>query len=222
MVAQTVWIFCNGERLALENVRAMLQPGDYLIAADAGLRYLRALDLIPNLVIGDLDSIDPAEQKTLAAQNVEVRRYPVHKDETDLELAVEAALAVGCRRLRIAAALGGRIDMTLSNIYLLQMAALNGLDARLEDGFEELFLIRPGTVPAQIEGQAGERVSLLPINGPAHGVTTQGLAYPLQGETLYPDRSRGISNQMLSARAQVTHAQGLLLCIHTHMLLEER
>lgn len=208
-------IFANGEQFDAQAVARFILPSDFLIAADGGLRHIRALGLAPALLIGDLDSVDPAELDALKAQGTRIVSYPVHKDETDLELAVEEALREGYADLRIIGALGGRLDMTLGNIFLLLLPELEKVDARLEDGVEEVFLIRPGAEPRSIEGTAGDRVSLLPIGGPASGVQTSGLHYPLRGETLYPERTRGISNRMLKPVANVRLENGTLICIHT-------
>ena len=212
----TAFIFANGQRIFLENVRAMIAPADYLVAADGGLRFLRALNMRPNLLIGDLDSIAPEDLADARAGGVEIRQYPIHKDETDLELALEAVIQAGCRTIRIVGALGGRLDMTLGNLFLLMLPALVDHDVRLEDGYEEVFLIGPDR-PGSLQGCEGERVSLLPLGGPASGIVTEGLFYPLRGETLWPERTRGISNVMTGAQAQVTLQTGRLVCIHSRL-----
>jgi thiamine pyrophosphokinase len=123
-------------------------------------------------------------------------------------------LKTGAQTIRIMGALGGRLDMTLSNIFLLMLPELEHCDARLEDGLEEVFLIRPGQAGI-VEGHPGDIVSLLPWGGPAEGIRTEGLEYPLRGETLLPERTRGLSNVMASTQAQVMLDRGLLVCIHT-------
>jgi thiamine pyrophosphokinase len=217
--AKRAWIFANGVQLHLEAVRALVRAEDYRVAADGGLHHLRRLSLEPDLVIGDLDSLEPAEIEQLKKDGVRIEQHPVHKDETDLELAVETVLRAGYTTVLILGALGGRLDMTLANIFLLALPELAGIDIRLEDGLEEVFLIHsarsandPGGV---IDGQPGDQVSLLPLGGPARGILTQGLYYPLNGETLYPERTRGVSNQMLGPQARVTLDEGQLICIHT-------
>jgi thiamine pyrophosphokinase len=164
------------------------------------------------LIIGDLDSADPKEVNRFRSQGVEVRRFPAHKDETDLELALEAILEMGVSTIWIAAALGNRIDQTLGNIFLLAQTQLSSLDIRLLDGRREVFLIRDHVT---INGLPGQTVSLLPLLGPVKGVTTSQLAYPLNHEILYPYHTRGISNEMLSERGSVSIKEGVLLCIHT-------
>jgi thiamine pyrophosphokinase len=214
MSASHAIIFANGDLPSPAALREFIQPEDILIAADGGLRHLLALGLLPALLIGDLDSVTPAEVEAAAAAGAEIRRYPPAKDETDLELALLAAQALGCTRITLAAALGGRLDQTLGNLFLLMLPELQGCDVRLYDGREEVFLIRQ---QAQIHGQAGDIVSLLPLNRPASGIWTEALRYPLRGETLHPERTRGISNVMLGRQAEVRLESGILLCIHTHI-----
>lgn len=211
-IANRAVIFVNGRLRSPKKMATLLRPDDLRIAVDGGLRHLRRLNLAPHLLIGDLDSASLADVQWAAANGAEIRRYPRQKDETDLELALQAALQAGCRSILLAAALGGRLDQTLGNLFLLMRPELEGLDVRLDDGLEEVFLIRQQT---ELHGQAGEIVSLLPLNGPALGVKTRDLRYPLNEETLYPDKTRGISNVMTGGRAGVSLHSGLLLCIHT-------
>ena len=212
MTEQRAMIVANGLIPDLEAARVLLQPDDLLIAADGGAHHLTALDRTPHVVIGDLDSLSTSEVQKLAEAGARILRYPVEKDETDLELAILYAYEQGCTWLRIVGALGGQFDQTLANLFLLALPALEGLNARLDDGTEEVFLIRDS---AAVSGRPGDIVSLLPLGGPAHGVSTQGLRFPLNGETLFPERSRGISNEMTGNKAQVRLDGGTLICIHT-------
>ena len=212
MSAATAWIFANGDLRDESAIRAQIGPEDGIFIADGGLRHALRLGLRPRLVIGDLDSADPQQIALLEQAGVAVERHPAHKDETDLELALLAAAGAGYTSLRVAGALGGRLDMTLSNIFLLSLPALRGLDVRLEDGLETVFLIFPGSA-ARVDHRAGQGLSLLPLGGPARGIHTGGLEYPLRGETLLPERSRGISNRVIAPEAWVTLEDGCLICI---------
>jgi thiamine pyrophosphokinase len=169
------------------------------------------MKLKPNLIIGDLDSADPEQVDHFKAQGVEIRKYPPEKNETDLELALNAALEMNPGVIWIVGALGNRLDQTLVNIFLLTQPKLVGLDVRIVDGIRQVFLIRKSAV---IHGNPGQRLSLIPLNGPATGIMTKGLKYPLANETLYPDQSRGISNRLTGSTAKITIQDGLLLCIH--------
>jgi len=209
-------LFVNGDLPAPEEIRALLRDTDLLVAVDGGLKHLENLGLTPNLVIGDLDSADPGSIQQLRAQGVDIRTFPTDKNETDLQLALDAALAMAPDTVWVVAALGGRLDQTLGNIFLLTRPDLADVDIRLVDGESEVFLIRTS---ATLHGQSGQRVSLLPLNGAVTGVRTDGLKYPLENETLFPEQTRGVSNHMNTTTASISIQDGLLLCIHqtTHI-----
>ncbi len=205
-------IFANGLIPSYAAAKRLVQPGDALIAADGGARHLAALGLTPHVVIGDLDSLSPAEIEHLRGAGARILQFPREKDETDLELAILHACREGYTHLRILGAFGGRFDQALANLFLLALPELKGIDARLDDGLEEAFLIESN---AFVEGRPGEVVSLLPLGSPAGGIRTRGLRYPLRAETLYPERSRGISNELEAPIAEIRLEQGRLICIHT-------
>ena len=211
-------LFANGKMPAAALILPHLKPDDYFIAVDGGLRPLRNLYKTPGLLIGDLDSVTTAEVEAATAQGIEVRRYPADKDETDLELALLAAIEKGFDEILVIGALGGRLDQTLGNLHLLALPLLAGVKVSLEDGTEEVFLIRD---QAEIMGSAGDVVSLIPLQGEVKGVETRELKYPLNHEVLYAEKSRGISNVMLGEKAAVSIESGLLLCIHTRKIVME-
>jgi thiamine pyrophosphokinase len=215
MSGKRLWIFVNGELNDLQRLRKILQPDDVYFAADGGYRYLEQLGLVPERVVGDLDSLTAEQVKKLENQGITIERYPVEKDETDLELALKRSVAEGFKIIRIAGALGGRFDQSLGNLYLLAKHEFSNLDLRLEDGIEEVFLIREKGL---ITGSPGDTISLLPLGRNASGITTHGLQYPLKGEELFFDQSRGISNVMLTDQASVFLEGGTLICIHRRLV----
>ena len=202
-------IFANGELPGLEKARALLHEDDFIIAADGGTRHALALGRTPNVIIGDLDSL-PANFEISKFDN-DVILYPKDKNETDLELAIQHALTLNPEQIIILAALGGRLDQTLGNIALisdLQPAAYN---MKIDDGLEEIFFCREN---AQVDGASGDIVSLIPWQGEVTGIVTAGLKWSLQNETLYPQKTRGISNEMIGDAATVQIKSGLLLIVH--------
>ena len=112
-------VFVNGEVQDYTALASWLRPGDHLIGADGGTRHMLALDLMPDAVVGDLDSLEPETVTELIAQGVDVERYPVAKDQTDLELAIERGLRAGASEILLLGALGGRLDQTLANLLIL-------------------------------------------------------------------------------------------------------
>jgi len=204
-------IFANGDLPDIDKVRSILRDDDYIICADGGTRHASSLDLKPALVIGDMDSADGSALQTLQADGVLIERYPRDKNETDLELAIQRAIELGPREVVIVAALGGRMDQTLANIALLSDIRLSTLDVRLDDGVEQIFFCRD---QAEIKGRSGDIVSLIPWGESVHGVQTQDLKWQLSNETLYPEKTRGISNEMTADMANIKISSGLLLIVH--------
>ncbi len=208
-------LFANGEMPHPQRLRRLIQPADILIAADGGARHAQALGFTPSLVIGDFDSLTPAETESLAQSGATLRRYPPAKDETDLELALQYAIQANYAPILVLCALGGRLDQTLAKLALLADPAAIRAQTSLQDGVTTAFFVQD---QATLQGSPGDQVSLLPWGSPAHGIYTENLAYPLRGESLFPQRTRGISNEMLTHTAGIRLQSGLLLCIHQQNL----
>ncbi|MFT3892945.1 MAG: thiamine diphosphokinase [Anaerolineales bacterium] len=208
---QRIIIFANGELPNIKRVRAFLQADDYIICADGGTRHALALKLKPDLVIGDMDSVKKSDWQRLKKDGISVELFPRDKNETDLELAINRAIDMKPEQIVIVAALGGRLDQTLGNITLLADPRLSDADVRLDDGVEEISICRD---QVQIRGRSGDIVSLIPWQGAVTGIQTTDLKWQLNNETLYPDKTRGISNEMIDETASVSIKSGLLLVIH--------
>ncbi|MGC9398597.1 MAG: thiamine diphosphokinase [Anaerolineae bacterium] len=208
-------IFANG---ILEEPRAAakrwVHPGDVIVGADGGTLYVVEAGLIPDHVIGDVDSLPLDLRQRLAEEGTRFHTYPPAKDETDLELALRwAAEQTSATEIVVLGALGGRPDQELANLLLLALPALKGHDVRLVGGGWEIRLIRSGET-LTLHGQPGEIVSLVPLGGDAHGVTTSGLRYPLEDEVLHFGPARGISNVLENENATVIVDKGWLWCFH--------
>ncbi len=194
---------------------------DLVIAADGGARHAETLGVTIDRWVGDGDSIGDEDLAALAARGIPIERSRPDKDESDTELAIRAALARDRSGVVIVGALGGpRFDHSLANIGLLAMPELAGRTATILDGSSRIRLIQaPGPdglpVHCQLDGRPGDHVSLLPMGGPAEGVTTNGLVYPLATEPLLPGAARGLSNVRADARASVSVEQGQLLVIES-------
>jgi thiamine pyrophosphokinase len=212
-MARTV-IFANGHLEQPEMVRTLIHKGDILVAADGGTRNARMLGITPAVIIGDLDSHPAKDISTLEQAGVKIIRHPREKNETDLELALQYAAASGSRRMLVVGALGGRLDQTLANLALLTDPGLSSYDIRFDDGREQVFLTRRS---CQVNGSAGDLVSLIPWGSEVSGITTRGLRWQLNDDTLFPSRTRGISNELLGTRAAISLKSGLLLIVHRRL-----
>jgi thiamine pyrophosphokinase len=208
-------VFANGDLNDGPAVQDVLSHADeaVIIAADGGARLALTCNRVPHLVVGDMDSLSQDDLAGLRAQGAKLQRYPVAKDETDLELALLAAVERGATWIRVIGAVGNRIDQVLANITLLSLPELAGRDARLVTGRQTLWLIGPGQ--HTLHGARGDTISLIPLAGETQNVHTERLEYPLRGETLRPGPARGVSNVMLAKTAHVSLDAGFLVVVHT-------
>jgi thiamine pyrophosphokinase len=194
---------------------ALLRPEDLpaaamVVAADEGLDSALAAGLRPDIAVGDFDSASRAALERAEAAGTRIVKYPEAKDATDLELALDEAAALAPRRIVVIGVAGGRLDHLLAGLLLLgaDLYARFEIDALL--GSASVHVVRG---ERRLEGEPGELVSLLALHGPAEGVSTEGLAYPLRGETLLPGSSRGVSNVFIAGQAAVTVSGGVLVVV---------
>ena len=195
-----------------------LPSGTYVIAADAGVDRALALGLRIDRAIGDFDSVSAAGLAAAEAAGAIVERHPVAKDATDLELALDAAIALEPARILVVGSAGGRLDHLLGSILLLadDRYAAARVDAYLDGN--RIAVIRGSRT---LRGTPGDLVTLLPVHGPAAGVSTSGLEYPLHDETLRPGTTRGVSNVFAAAEARITVGDGCLVAVQPRPEREE-
>jgi thiamine pyrophosphokinase len=207
--ARGALVFAGGDPPVPDDVLTSKRP-ELVIAADSGLQHARALGVPVDLVVGDLDSVDPAVLDAAVADGAAVERHPAAKDATDLELALDAAVDRGATDVLVVGVGGGRLDHFLGNVLLLASPryAHVRVDARVGDAFVTVVHER-----VELTGTRGGLCSLLPLGGPAVGVLTDGLRYPLRRETLPPGTTRGVSNEFVDGHATVSLEAGVLLAV---------
>ena len=192
-----------------------LDHAQLVIAADGGGASLDRLGRRPNVLVGDLDSIDAALVARLEGAGTRVERHPTDKEASDTEAAVELALAAGASSVVLLGAMGGeRLDHALANLLLLADRALAGRDVVAVRGGTRVRAIHRGR-RLPLEGSRGDLVTLLPVGGDAGGVTTEGLRWALDAATLRLGRSRGLSNEVIGSPASVRIDVGTLLVVET-------
>ncbi len=182
------------------------QENDLLIAADGGYEHMKKAGMMPDLLIGDFDSMEkpnvPCETITL----------PVEKDDTDIVFAVKEGFRRGYTRFVIFGGLGGkRISHTIANMQLLEYVATQGGTARLIGGTTSLFLLREGQNHT-LEQETGKELSLFSVT-PTASVTLQGVKYPVTKATLERCFPLGVSNRVLEPTATVTVYSGTVLVV---------
>jgi thiamine pyrophosphokinase len=195
----------------LPSDRAVIGAKDFVVAADGGAFALERWKVLPHLVVGDMDSLGDAGIERFARQGIPVTKYPVAKDESDLELAVAQAIAAGATEIVLLGAFGGeRLDHETANLLLLADPRYNGVRLEARRGALRVRALH-GEGSLSLAGPVGALVTLLPVNGHAEGVTTEGLRYALRDEALGFGRARGLSNEVASLPAKVSLDKGTLL-----------
>jgi thiamine pyrophosphokinase len=186
--------------------------GRVVVAADSGVAHALALGLPVDVAVGDFDSLDPLVLEAVEAAGTRVDRHPAAKDATDLELAIDVAVGLGAARIVVLGGHGGRLDHFLANTLVLAAPQLGEVEVEALVGDALVSVVRPGHA-LRIRGRVGELVTVLPVHGPAEGVRTEGLLYPLHGETLTIGTTRGVSNVLTADAAMVELTAGVVLVV---------
>ena len=181
-----------------------------IICCDGGARHFQYLGIKPDVIIGDMDSIDPASLASYSTQGIKIIKYPANKNYTDTELALDYALSLKPEAIFIWGALGGRIDHALANMFLLSKGQEKGIRTCLVDEYGEAFVLDK---EAAFINETGKTVSLLALSPEVTGINLTGFLYPLKEGTLIMGESRGISNIITDACAGISVRQGRLLVI---------
>lgn len=179
---------------------------DYVIAADRGYDSLMAYGVVPDLAMGDFDSLG------YQPDHPNVIQLPVEKDDTDMVFALRKGLELGYRRFLLLGGVGGRLEHTLANLQLLDWLTGQGGQGFLAGEKTVATAIRgPAslTFPAAMSGY----LSAFCNSGTAEGVTLENLKFPLEHSTLTSSFPLGVSNQFLGQSARVSVEKGSLLLI---------
>lgn len=186
---------------------------DVVICADGGARIALENHLIPDLVIGDLDSLEPRYQDILRREGILMDIHPVHKDATDLELALQKAAAGKPSSITIIGGWGTRWDHSLINLHLLAAFTAKGMAVKMLNESNTARAAVPGR-EVRIQGCEGDCVSLVPLTPTVKGVQTEGLAYALSSQDLYFGSSLPVSNRLTGGEGAVSITEGILLVLH--------
>jgi thiamine pyrophosphokinase len=207
-MAETIVVFAGGDPPPA-SVLDGLPPGAYVIAADSGFDHATRLGVKVDLLVGDLDSISAAGLGLAG----EIEQHPTDKNATDLAIALDAAARKEPSRVIVVGGSGGRIDHFLANAALLTASVYSELKLTWLPGDAAIHVVRDRI---ELSGSPGDVVSLLPYGGPARGVSTDGLRWPLTDAVLAPGTSLGVSNQMIDTTATVLLDDGVLLTVQPH------
>ena len=204
-MGETVVVFAGGDPPPV-SVLVGLPKNAYVIAADSGFDHAHRLGVKVDLLVGDLDSISIGGLGLAG----EIERHPTDKNATDLAIALDAAARKNPSQVIVVGGSGGRIDHFLANAALLASPTYSGLKLTWLPGQATVHVVRDRI---ELSGSPGDVVSLLPYGGPARGVSTVGLRWPLTDAVLAPGTSLGVSNQMIDTTATIRLDDGVLLTV---------
>lgn len=193
-------IICGGD--VGEYIKEYVKDGDFVICADSGYDRAKKYDIVPDLVLGDMDSVEATDYPDDSII------YPVRKDFTDSELAVMYAREKGCGEILLFGMIGTRMDHTLANITLLPRLE----NAVIINANNEIRFIRKSIT---LRGKRGDTISIIPYPGDISGVTTCGLDYPLTGGEIKAGTTLGVSNVMTADECTVTIEKGTAFIIRS-------
>lgn len=184
---------------------------DYIIGADGGCNHLYKMNLTPDYIIGDLDSVDEEVISYYKSKNIPLKKYPTHKNETDSEICVYLAKELNAKKIDFFATLGGRIDHTLANIGLMNYVKNMNITPRILTTEEEILIVKNEEIT--LKGNKGDVVSVISILGESKGVTLENMEYPLENSKIGYLSSLGVSNVMLGDKCKIKIEDGCALII---------
>ena len=220
----TAYIFTGGKLAvgSMDGLGLHMSEADLIIAADSGYNNASRLGVRPGLLLGDLDSIDRKKLAPDELEHIEKIIVPAIKDDTDTQLAVDTAISRGADEIHIIGGLGGRLDHTLSSVFLLEYIADRGAGAVMTDGQSRVRVMKTAgepvslMIPKTFDGENGFKyLSVVPLTDECEGVRISGVFYPLDGVTLERRYSYAVSNEITSDSAEITLEKGTMLVIES-------
>ncbi len=205
-------IVLNGKIEDIETLKEIGNNSDFILSADGGTDYCFKAGLIPNVVIGDLDSITENSLKTIQEKNIPIEKFPVKKDKTDSELAIDHLIDMGIKDITLLGATGSRMDHTLANIFLLRRILEKGAKGKIIDKYNTIYLVDDELV---LKKREGFFVSLLPIEPDGIIVSLHGFEYELDRVKIEFGATHGISNRVIKEEGLIKLHKGKCYVIVT-------
>ncbi len=202
-------IFAGGDYKEYDFYRSVIPFFDVKIAADSGANFLKLVNVVPDILIGDMDSINEETLQFCEKNGSKIIRFPTQKDEIDTELAMIEASKIGSEIIFIAGAFGTRLDQTLGVFRLMERFKKSVI-------FNEdvcAFII---DYPLDLESIIGETWSIIPLQKDANNVSLKGFKYDLDRKKMEYLRPYGISNESCERNVFIDPGDGKLLVFRYH------
>jgi thiamine pyrophosphokinase len=201
-------IISNGSILNLNKLKEIGKQSDFILSADGGTNHCLKVSLIPNIVIGDLDSISDEALKIIQENHIPIEKFPVKKDATDTELSIDYLINKGFKDITLMGAIGSRMDHTLGNMLLLNKLLENGVKGRIINDNNTIYLVDDELI---LTGREDEFISVIPIADNGAVVTLTGFEYTLNKTKIDYGSTRGISNRITGDKGYIKVHEGKCL-----------
>lgn len=201
-------IIANGDLEYSSDIVSIIKDAQLIISADGGARHLRALNILPHVLIGDFDSILPEDKLYFKNKQVKTVTFPFKKDYTDSELCVSWAIENNATDITLLGVTGTRLDHTLANIFLLKKLAMQNIGAKIINRNNEIHIV---TDFIELTGEPKDLLSIIPVTETVSGITLKGLEFPLMNATIKMGSSLGISNCFKEKVVSISIEKGMLI-----------
>ena len=205
-------IVAGGNRPSEALLKSYIEDVDIIVGADKGSEYLYDYNIMPDLILGDFDSIDRNKLKIIENKNVEIIKFPPEKDYTDTEIAVMEAVKRGADTIYLFAAIGTRADHTLGNIGLMLKARKEGISIIMVDDHNKMYLSEKNMI---LNGKPGETISFHALSEVVKGFKIRGAKYNLDSYDMHLLDPRAVCNEFLDTPINISYENGELLIIHS-------
>lgn len=201
-------VVLHGNITDLSLLKKIGDESDFVLCADGGTDYCIKASLTPDLIIGDLDSISSETLNLVTKNNIPLERFPVKKDKTDSELCIDYLIQKGAQDITLVGAIGSRMDHTLANIFLLVKMRENGVEGKIVNSNNTIYLVTDGL---ELDSAKGNFISIIPIGLSDAIVTLEGFEYNLNKAEIEFSSTYGISNRIIEDKGHISIHQGQCL-----------
>lgn len=204
-------IITNGDMNNLDYYKDILKEYEYIICVDGAIRYLVKMNVRPDIIIGDLDSISSEFLQIIEEENIPIAKFPSEKDETDTELAILLALEKNSSEITLLGGIGSRVDHSFTNFTLLARTAEKDVKCRMLNEKNDCYFVKDKISFEDFD--KSYNVSIIPLTAEIIVEKTEGLYYPLANEVIARGSSRGISNVPLDKKIAITITKGMAMVV---------
>lgn len=205
-------IISSGQIKDYKLLKEIVEESTYIVCADGGVNHLLKINKLPDVVLGDLDSIGDRELEILKSNNIEINKFPSMKNETDTELCIDFLIKKGFKNINLMGVTGSRMDHTLANIYLLKKIYGFGIKGSIIDENNRIYYTED---TISLKYRKNYFLSIIPLSESGIEVSLEGFLYKLKNDKLKFTSTKGISNKIVEKYGNVKIHKGAALILES-------